>query len=212
MSPVLAQAALTRNFDVQDEIEVRDDLDKKPDDTETEISLAKEFPALFIQLLSEIKNEVETGKYSLPVQSDFVVDARYDWSVPCSSKSIGLSFTDSDLFAFASKSFDEKFDSKISKILNAEDGKSKSGNVRIETNDTDFSLKVSFTKSNSAPFAALLNREFSLSALVAKNLLGKQLYENTKAVSENNQIFIVTRLPRGSLDALVKQGAKADNQ
>ena len=30
MSPVLAQAALTRNFDIQDEIEVKDDLDKKP--------------------------------------------------------------------------------------------------------------------------------------------------------------------------------------
>ena len=31
-SPVLAQAALTRNFDIQEEIEYKDDLDKKPDD------------------------------------------------------------------------------------------------------------------------------------------------------------------------------------
>ena len=31
MSPVLAQAATTRNFNVQDEIEVKDDLDNKPD-------------------------------------------------------------------------------------------------------------------------------------------------------------------------------------
>ena len=30
--PILAQAALTRNFDVQDEIEIKDNLDKKPDD------------------------------------------------------------------------------------------------------------------------------------------------------------------------------------
>lgn len=34
MSPVLAQAALTRNFDIQDEIEIKDDLDKKPSDEE----------------------------------------------------------------------------------------------------------------------------------------------------------------------------------
>lgn len=31
-TPVLGHAALTRNFELQDEIEVRDDLDKKPDE------------------------------------------------------------------------------------------------------------------------------------------------------------------------------------
>jgi len=37
----------------------------------------------------------------------------------------------------------------------------------------------------------------------------KIIYQNSKASSENNQVFIVTRLPRGSLDELLKQDAKA---
>lgn len=212
MSPVLAQAATTRNFNVQDEIEVKDDLDNKPKDSRIENLWAKDFPALFVQFLSELKNEVESGRYSAPVQSNFVIDARYNWSGVCSGTSIGLDFADSDLFAFASDLFNEKFDSKISKILNAENGKSKNGKIRIEANDNDFSLQVSLTKSNSAPFAALLNREFSLSAISAENNLTKQLYENTKSTFENDQVFIVTRLPRGSLDEFLKQNAKAENK
>jgi hypothetical protein len=33
----------------------------------------------------------------------------------------------------------------------------------------------------------------------------KVVYENTKITSQKNQIFIVTRLPRGSIDSLLKQ-------
>ncbi len=73
---VLAQAALTRNFDVQEEIEVRDDLDNKPDDEEIRNFQNGDFPAVFAQLLNEIKEEVKNGKISLPLQADFIIDAQ----------------------------------------------------------------------------------------------------------------------------------------
>jgi hypothetical protein len=38
------------------------------------------------------------------------------------------------------------------------------------------------------------------------------IYQNTEISRENNQIFIVTRLPRGSLDELLKQDAKAESK
>ena len=44
------------------------------------------------------------------------------------------------------------------------------------------------------------------------NDLTALLNRSTKVFSENNQVFIVTRLPRGSLDALLKQDAKADGK
>lgn len=49
-------------------------------------------------------------------------------------------------------------------------------------------------------------------ASVSKISSLKQIYENTKVTSENNQVIIVTRLPRGSLDELLKQDAKAESK
>jgi NCAIR mutase (PurE)-related protein len=86
------------------------------------------------------------------------------------------------------------------------------GKIRLEANGADLSLKVSFKESNAELLAQSLSQGFYQVALSAKNTLTKQVYENTKATSKNNQVFIVTRLPRGSLDALLKQDAKAENQ
>ncbi len=44
-----------------------------------------------------------------------------------------------------------------------------------------------------------------------RNTPESAIYENTKISSENNQVFIVTRLPRGSLDKLLKN-AKAESK
>jgi plasmid replication initiation protein len=69
---VLTFAALTRNFDIQNEIEVKDDLDNKPDNEEIE-NFAKDVPNLFEQLLKEIKEEVKSGKRT-SLQTDVYVD------------------------------------------------------------------------------------------------------------------------------------------
>jgi hypothetical protein len=211
---VFAQAATTRNFNVQDEIEVKDDLDKKPDDSEAEHSSAKDFPVLFINLLNQIKVEAESGKYSAPVQTEF------DFETRCFETGLrgyfrgnyrgGSDILDSDFYRFVKSAVDEKFKSKISEVSDFVDGKSKGWQIQIKVDNTDLSFKDSFTKPNAAPFAALLNREFSLLALSAKDISTRQVYENTEAISENNQVFIVTRLPRGSLDKLLKQDAKAN--
>jgi hypothetical protein len=71
---VLTFAALTRNFDIQSEIEVKDDLDNKPDNEGIESFSKDDFPALFVQLLKDIKDKVRGGKISFPLQADFYVD------------------------------------------------------------------------------------------------------------------------------------------
>ena len=209
---VLAQAALTRNFDVQEEIEVRDDLDNKPDDEEIRNFQNGDFPAVFAQLLNEIKEEVKNGKISLPLQADFIIDAQYRASKMCSGTSIGSNISDQNLSDFVGNALNQKFESKIYEIADYGSGKSeKSGKVRLEANSTDLTLKISFTKSNAEQFADFLNQGFSFYFSV-ENTLTKELYENAKVTSENNQVFIVIRLPRGSLDELLKQNAKAESK
>jgi hypothetical protein len=82
------------------------------------------------------------------------------------------------------------------------EGEWKTAKIVFEADSSDFLLKISFSKSKAEQFTEFLNREYSASAISAKNSLLKQVYENTKVTSENNQVFIVTRLPRGSIDSL----------
>ncbi|MBA2619819.1 MAG: hypothetical protein H0U87_01315 [Acidobacteria bacterium] len=204
-APVLAQAALTGRFEVKNKIEKKDDLDKKPDDEKIESSSKADFPALFAQLLNEIKEAAETGKISLPLQTCFYAD----WSFEQQSEFYSeLGFTSDvssrNLSVFFQRSFYQTFRRKALGLADS-DGKSKYVKIRIDANSADLSLKVSFGKLNAAEFAEFLNQEFSSSAVSVKNELTKQIYENTTASSENNQVFVVTRLPRGSLDALLTQ-------
>ena len=211
--PILAQAALTRNFDIQNEIKVKDDLDKKLDGEELEGSLNEDFPALFAQLLNEFKKSVENGRVNLPIQTDFRFEAYFNYSEMCNGSGFGSdSSADKYLAKIVQDSFRQKIEPRASELADYPRTSAKNIKLNLEANRTDLSLKISFGKLNAEQFAEFLNYKWSLFALSVENALTKQIYENTKATSENNQVFIVTRLPRGSLDELLKQDAKADNQ
>lgn len=198
---MLTFAALTRNFDVQNEIEVRDDLDNKPDNEEIE-NFAKNVPNLFAQLLKEIKEEVKSGKIMLSLHTDFYVDEVFTKSRNCGG-GISSIISNENLNLLIQNEIDQNFHSQALELTDCNNEKSKKVKVRIEANDTYLSLRISFDKSKAEQFAEFLNQEFSSSGALAENALSKQIYENTKITSENNQVFIVTRLPRGSLDALL---------
>jgi hypothetical protein len=208
---VLTFAALTRNFDIQSEIEVRDDLDNKPDNEEVESFTNDDFPTLFARLLKEIKGEVKSGKISFPLQTDFYVDGEFTKSQNSGGAGIGSTVSNQNLSLLVQNAVNQKFQPKALELADYDSEKSKKVKIRIEANSADLSLKVSFDKSNAVQFAEFLNREFSLHALLLENTLTKQIYENTRATAENNEVFIVTRLPRGSLDRLLKN-AKAESE
>jgi hypothetical protein len=205
---VLTYAALTKNFDVQTEIEVKDDLDNKPDSEEIESFSNDDFPALFAQLLNEIREEVESGKISLPLQTDFKVDGEFIKSQRSSGASFGSNVSNQDLSVLIQNAVNQKIQPKAFNLADCDSQRTKNVKIRIEANNTNLSLKISFSKSNAERFAEFLNREFSSSAVATENTLTEQLYKNTSVTSENNQVFIVTRLPRGSLDALLTDSAK----
>ncbi len=213
---VLTFAALTRNFDIQSELEVKDDLDNKPDNEEIESFSKDDFPALFAQLLKEIKDEVRDGKIALPLQSNFYVDSEFhksEFSGGGGAGGGGISSTASDqnLSLLIQHAVNQKLQPKAFELADFDNQKSKAVKTRIEADSTNFSLKISFQKSNAERFAEFLNQEFSSFAVSLENTLTKQIYENTRATFENNQVFVVTRLPRGSLDKLLKN-AKAESK
>ena len=207
LSPVLAQAATTRNFNVQDEIEIKDDLDNKPDESESESFSAKDFPVLFAQLLNEIRNEVESGKLSSHIQNNFVIESQFRLPGTYIGSSRWSSISDEKLERFLSLAINRKFVSKINKIADGNDGYNGYGKIQFVSDKDVLVLKFFFTKFNAELFAESLNQDFSSIADSVDDVLIKQIYLNSEATVENNQVFIVTRLPRGSLDALLPKDA-----
>ena len=205
---VLTYAALTRNFDVQTEIEIKDDLDNKPDNEEIESFSNDDFPALFAKFLNEIREKVESGKISLPLQTNFTFDGEFTKSREGGGSGGGSNVSNQDLSVFIQNAVNQKFRPKAFELADYDSQKTKNVKIRLDANSADLSLKISFSKSDAEQFAQFLNREFSLSAVSVENALTKQIYENTSVTSENNQVFIITRLPRGSLNALLTKSAK----
>jgi hypothetical protein len=225
MSPVLAQAATTRNFNVQDEIEVKDDLDNKPDEDLTNLSgltgnyfdnlkdfvenvqklqqiekFDLDFDSFYVEKLNSSQCDLETTRKIVSTSNVDRIDNR--WLIPAVVDAVD-SFKEYGFIGdcLPNKSFDND--------------RAVSYGLRIGYDKSSLKFEVSLTKESPQKAKELLerfNQSYKLYKVDEDEVIVKQIYENTSFKSENNQIFIVTRLPRGSLDELLKQNAKAENQ
>ncbi|HRH43290.1 MAG TPA: hypothetical protein PKY82_16780 [Pyrinomonadaceae bacterium] len=78
---------------------------------------------------------------------------------------------------------------------------------QLKSNKDGLLSKINFTTAEikkTTHFTLAFNQILHLERNKSQNFLEKVIYENTKVLSSNNQIFIVTRLPRGSIDSLLK--------
>lgn len=198
---VLAYAATSRSFDLKTEIELKEDLDNKPENEEAENSPKEDFPILFARLLNEIKENIAAEKVSLPLPNVF---SYYGEKTQTTSGS-GWGTGGQSYNSFNRLIENAIYQDFLPKPFELADyiRDYKNAKAAIVITDKDFLLKLTFSKEKSDQFAEFLNNEFSSSAKTASDNLLKQLYENTKATFENNQVFIVTRLPRGSIDSLL---------
>ena len=74
----------------------------------------------------------------------------------------------------------------------------------VKDSDLTIKLKHSYGWTKDAQnISTIFRKYFEQEAIVRKNEPLGKIYENTKVTFENYQVFIVTRLPRGSLDALL---------
>ena len=215
--PVLAHAAMTRQFDIQNEIEFKDDLDKKPDDEsiDFENSLDSYFKEVadFVKDLQKLhkieKFDADYDKFKInelsfvpcnvdgdPIrtaQISKIIDNR--WLEPAITDAI-YSFEGWNFLSDCLK--DNKFKTGIS---------TNSG-LKLVYDKSELKIEISAFKSSSQRAEQLVAnfiKALKIYELDDEEVIVKKLYENTKVTSENNQVFIVTRLPRGSLDALLAQ-------
>lgn len=215
---VLAQAATTRDFNIKNEIAVEDDLDKKPDDKDCWDGAPKDVLNLLngdflsddiLAFISDIQSLTKMEKY----EDGKKFYAEFDYKA---SESGRAQITDtSSLFSnewlqlaarervegLASNSFyryDEEFKTNASH-----------SKVKFVLDNGDLSVEISKEKESNKiaeDFANTYNKAFQIglcSQYIEKK--PKIIYENSKAHTENNQVFIVTRLPRASIDALLAE-------
>ena len=87
--------------------------------------------------------------------------------------------------------------------------------IVVELNKNGFLSSFDFKKSTAGKakiFAEELQKVFLIKEKYSPTLSAQLIYANTTAVTENNQVFIVTRLPRASIDEFLKEDAKADKK
>lgn len=224
MSPVLAQAATTRNFNVQDEIEVKDDLDNKPSDEDLDFSEAiKSYFDDVEDLIEDFQKYHRNKKFDLDSERfDFEKHLGIGCNVGGQAVVNGHSVIKID-----HRPIERALDYAISSFDDWETFSDCLPTEKFKDNFTSrFKLKVSYDTSElkieiSAPkrtnqradyLAERFKQSYGLYEVDEENVIVKSIYQSTFINSENNQVFIVTRLPRGSLDELLKQNAKAENQ
>lgn len=222
---VLAHSATTRNFEITDEIEVKDDLDNKPDDcSEGASERAKNLLNLdflsdgVIELVNDLDALAKLGKFSWTesfdyrilrkvseggrVRSTITTTAGNSWSqlaVSDEAESI------SSMCPWAGCSY-YSYDDELQ-------ANAAVSNVEVAYNGSSFAVSVTlFQRSDtkaqelSAIFSEALNIG-SCSDIYATPSQ-QVIYKHSVAKPGNGQVLIVTRLPRAGLDALLAKDAK----
>ncbi len=179
MPTVLAQAATTRGFDIKNEIVVEDDLDKKPDD----------------------ENCLESAGRSDEADSQFIEQyAKTILALVRLSEIDGL--TTNASFGF------EENDALLNQLFPTLRKDLAINGFTYSLNKSGFSggfdLKSRFDNDIS-PFGHSYVSSLNSLRFESQNKPANIILKNTEITFENNQVFIVTRLPRGSIDALLAE-------
>ena len=217
---VLANAAMTRSFDVKDEIEVNDNLDKKPDDERTPVTASVQIYLEDVEYFLTSLGRLQTKGRFDPKKDTF--NFTQNSMQPCVDTNIAGSYTAIrfDSTSQATKPAMEYFSRGMIYGYSLGDCiennsfhgiKATDSHFTFALEDKAFSVNVAVKKESSQRALDLIRELESTLKLYDTNVktnLRHQIIENTKVHSENDQVFVITRLPRGSLDTLLASDAK----
>jgi hypothetical protein len=217
---VLANAALTKQFNVRDEIEFKDDLDKKPDDERSPVTASVQIyledVEYFLASLGRLENR---GKFDIKKDTFDVVQSTL---LPCVDSNIAGRYTPVkfDSTSEPSRPALEYFSRGMVYGYSLGDCVPNNEFKNVEAVDSRFNFRLDkkeFTvdlavKKQTPQRAIDLQRELestlALYAAKSDRTLRKTIIENTRFRSENDQVFVILRLPRGSLPSLLSTDAK----
>lgn len=217
---VFAHGALTRNFDLTDEVEVTDDLEKKPDNETAALSLSiRTYLEDVEHFLNTLQKLGQSGKFE-PLHDAFEVTQTT--LLPCVAANKVGSYT-ANTFELKNELLRPSLE-RFSKLLtdgysladclpnSRFDGKEVTNSkFTFKLNDAAFSVQVSVQKA-SPEIAKRLSGDlvsvFTRFTPSAGDLARQKIFENTSFKSQNDQVFVVTRLARADLDPLLARRAK----
>lgn len=217
---VLANAAMTREFSVKDEIEVKDDLDTKPDDERSPVSASiqiyLEDVEHFLASLGRLKSK---GKFN-PNTDSFNVVANV--MLPCVDSNLAGRYTpirfDSTsesarpVIEYFSGAMDYGYslgDCLGNNEFNGVSATDSRFNFRLDREA--FSVNVAVKKQSPQRALEILREMESTLRLYSgreNSKLRQRIIESTFFRVENDQVFVITRLPRAGLDSLFANDAK----
>jgi hypothetical protein len=217
---VFAHGALTRNFELQDEIENQDDLDKKPDNENWALSISiKTYLEDVEGFLDALHSLEQSGKFD-SIHDRFEVTQ--STLLPCMPGNKVGSYT-ANTFELKNELLRPSLE-RFSKLLtdgysladcvaakNVNGTEVTNSKFTFKLDDAALSIQVSVQKA-SPEIAKKLSGElvtaFAKFTPAASELARQKILENTSFRSENDQVFVITRLPRAALDPLLAKSAK----
>ena len=217
---VFAHGALTRNFELQDEIEASDDLEKKPDGETATLSIPiKTYLEDVEEFLNTLHKLGEKGKFDLR-RDEFEVSQTT--LLPCVPANKVGSYT-ANTFKLKNDELRPSLE-RFSKLLT--DGYSladclpstrfsgqeaTSSKFNFKLDDSALSVQVAVQKASpeiAKRLSADLVTVYRKFTPTAGELARQKIFENTSFRSRNNQVLVITRLPRAALDTLLAKNAK----
>ena len=161
-----------------------------------------DIPVLFVRLLSEIRHEVSSVKelrYRLP--ADFYVTGSSRVSSRSARYDVASNFSDQIFSSLFQNAVNKKF---LPRLIDLSDqtGEYNRAAISINGDRADVVLNATFAKNDPEQYARLLNKKFSNRKNSVSGIL-RLAYRNTLATVENNQVLVITRLPRASIDSFI---------
>jgi hypothetical protein len=217
---ILSQAAMARQFDVKDEIEKKDDLDNKPDEKRTPVAMSVqvylEDVEYFLASLGRLK-----GKGKFDARKD-TFNVSQSTLLPCVDSNLAGRYTPIrfDSTSVATRPALDYFSREMSYgyslgdcIVNNEfNGITAADSLfSFQLDDKSFLVNIAVKKQSTLRALDLARELESTLALYAQRENGpvrQHIVLGTTFRAENDQVFVITRLPRAGLESLIAVDAK----
>ena len=213
-------SATTRPFSVKDELERKENLDKKPDDEILNFSSAiKEYFDDFEELVESLQKynwkegfDRESDRFEFERLSSLSCKDGYDPVVsggflrklahPGIEKAIHSAFYDF---------YDWETFSDCLEVKSSINHRIHRFHLGISYDSSELELKISVPKKNARQaelLAERFNHALSIFEVGENDDVIRTIRQYTRIVSNNDQVLVITRLPRAGLDALLSSDAK----
>ena len=218
-SQVFAHGALTRNFELQDEIEISDDLENKPDVEPTLSISIKTYLEDVEYFLNALRRLESDGKFN-PKADAFEVTQ--NTLLPCVAGNNTGSYT-ANTFDLKNEQLRPSLE-RFSKLLtdgysladcvpnSRFDGKEvTSSKFTFKLDASALAVQVSVQKTSpeiAKRLAGDLGTVFTKFTPAAGDLARRKIFENTTFTAKNDQVTVITYLARADLDPLLATSAK----